>query len=235
LRRVLIPENMENFLLKLSIMLVPALLAITCHEVSHGYVASRFGDQTARSLGRLTLNPLKHLDIIGTIMVFLVGIGWAKPVPVDFRNLRNPKKDMIWVAAAGPATNFLLAALSAGLLRVIALLDRTVLAPWATGLLLEPISLMLAFSLYVNLLLCLFNLIPVPPLDGGRVVVGILPYRQAVAYSRIEPYGMIIIIVLVFFTKIFTYVLAPLLDLGIRFLAGPQSALVYNVTSFLMR
>ncbi|MCK7515502.1 MAG: site-2 protease family protein [Desulfobacterales bacterium] len=91
---------MENFLFKLSIMLVPALFAITCHEVSHGYVAYKLGDNTARSLGRLTLNPLKHLDIFGTLMVFLVGIGWAKPVPVDFGKLRNPNRDMIWVAAA---------------------------------------------------------------------------------------------------------------------------------------
>lgn len=226
---------MENFILKLSIMLVPALFAITCHEVSHGYVASRFGDQTARSLGRLTLNPIKHLDIIGTLMIFLVGIGWAKPVPVDFRNLRNPKKDMIWVAAAGPATNFILAAFSALLLRGLAFIERFSSAYLGSELFIQPLSLMLAFSLYVNLLLCIFNLIPVPPLDGGRVLVGILPHRQAAAYSRIEPYGMIIIIVLVFFTKIFNYILAPLLDLGIRLLAGPQSALVYNVTSFLMR
>jgi Zn-dependent protease len=226
---------MENFLLKLSIMLVPALLAITCHEVSHGYVAYRFGDQTARSLGRLTLNPLKHLDIVGTLMVFLVGIGWAKPVPVDFRNLRNPKRDMIWVAAAGPATNFILAIVSAGLLRGVVLLQQYASEIWIPNLLFEPISLMLAFSLYINLLLALFNLIPVPPLDGGRVLVGILPDRLAAAYSRIEPYGMIIIIVLVFFTKIFNYILAPLLNMGIRTLAGPQGGLVYNVTSFLMR
>src|SRR5512144_3352372 len=110
---------MEHFLLKLSILLVPALMAITCHEVSHGFVADRFGDNTARSMGRLTLNPLKHLDIIGTLMVFIVGIGWAKPVPVNFNNLRNPKRDMIWVAAAGPITNFCLATLSAMLMRAV--------------------------------------------------------------------------------------------------------------------
>ncbi|MRR57408.1 MAG: site-2 protease family protein [Deltaproteobacteria bacterium] len=226
---------MENFLLKLSIMLVPALLAITCHEVSHGYVAYRFGDNTARSLGRLTLNPLKHLDIIGTLMVFLVGIGWAKPVPVDFRNLRNPKRDMIWVAAAGPITNFLLAALSALALRSIMFLEQQYASVLAISSFLEPITLMLGFSVYINLLLCLFNLIPVPPLDGGRVLVGILPQRQAAAYSRIEPYGMILIIVLVFFTNIFSYVLSPMLDVGIRLLTGPQSGLIYSVTTFLMR
>lgn len=222
---------MENFLFKLSIMLVPALFAITCHEVSHGYIAYRLGDNTARSLGRLTLNPIKHLDIFGTLMVFLVGIGWAKPVPVDFGKLQNPKKDMIWVAAAGPITNFLLALASAILLRGVALLDFGA----AGNSVLEPVSLMLAFSIYINLLLGLFNLIPVPPLDGGRVVVGILPYRLAASFSRIEPYGMIIIIVLVFFTNIFQFLIAPLLDIGIRLLAGPQASLIYNVTSFLMR
>ena len=108
---------MDHFFLKLSIMLVPALMAITCHEVSHGFVADRMGDNTARFMGRLTLNPLKHLDIFGTLMVFIVGIGWAKPVPVNFNNLRHPKRDMIWVAAAGPITNFCLATLSALALR----------------------------------------------------------------------------------------------------------------------
>src|SRR6202158_4037232 len=96
---------MEDFFLKVSVMLVPGLRAITCHEVSHGFIADRFGDRTARAMGRLTLNPLKHVDIVGTLMVFLVGIGWAKPVPVNFNNLRHPKRDMIWVAAAGPGSN----------------------------------------------------------------------------------------------------------------------------------
>ena len=226
---------MENFLLKLSIMLVPALFAITCHEVSHGYIADRFGDNTARSMGRLTLNPLKHLDIIGTLMVFIIGIGWAKPVPVNFNNLRNPKKDMIWVALAGPLTNIALALVSALALRSLSSLGEMMLSGSSARLLLEPILLMLAFSIYINLLLALFNLIPVPPLDGGRVLTGMLPYRQAVTYSRIEPYGMIIIILLVFFTNIFSYVLLPILDLGIRLLAGPESVIVYKVTTFLMR
>src|SRR5512133_3474689 len=100
--------SLEHFFFKLSIMLVPALMAITCHEVSHGFVAWRFGDSTAKSQGRLTLNPFNHLDIFGTLMIFVVGIGWSKPMPVNFSNLRNPKRDIIWVAAAGPITNFLL-------------------------------------------------------------------------------------------------------------------------------
>jgi len=226
---------MEHFLLKLSVMLVPALMAITCHEVSHGFIADRLGDNTARYMGRLTLNPLKHLDIIGTLMVFLVGIGWAKPVPVNFNNLRHPKRDMIWVAAAGPITNFILAALSAVALRGLAALGDTVPNAAMIQMFIDPIALMLAFSVYINLLLAIFNLIPVPPLDGGRVAVGLLPYRQSMAYARIEPFGMIIIIVLVFFTNIFGYVISPILNAGVHLLAGPQTRLVFSVTQFLMR
>jgi Zn-dependent protease len=225
---------MDDILLKLSVMLVPGLLAITCHEVSHGLVAWHFGDPTARMLGRLTLNPLKHLDIIGTLMIFIIGIGWAKPVPVVFENLRNPKRDMIWVAAAGPITNLLLATLSAALLRaVVAFGNPASVSP--VTFVIEPLVLMLAFSVYINLLLAIFNMIPVPPLDGGRVVVGLLPYRQSAAWSRIEPYGMLIIIVLVFFTNLFSYVILPVLNLAVHLLAGPQSELVLGVTRLMMR
>jgi Zn-dependent protease len=221
---------MEKLLFKVSIVLVPALFAITCHEVSHGYVADRLGDSTARSQGRLTLNPLKHLDIFGTLMVFLVGIGWAKPVPVNFGNLRHPKRDMIWVAAAGPVTNFVLAALSAGILRLL-----VGLGPGIPPFIAEPLRLMAGISVYINLLLAIFNLIPLPPLDGGRVAVGLLPYRQSLAFSRVEPFGMIIIIILVFFTDAFSYVIAPFLRIGIDFLAGDLSWQVFEATSLLMR
>jgi len=210
-------SNMEEMLRKVSTMLVPALMAITCHEVSHGFVADKLGDKTARYMGRLTLNPLKHLDIVGTLMVFLVGIGWAKPVPVNFNNLRHPKRDMIWVAAAGPVTNLALAVLSAIVLRGL-----VALWPLANGTLfelaLEPLRQMLDFSIQINLVLAIFNLIPVPPLDGGRVAVGLLPNRQAMAYSRIEPFGMIIIIVVVFFTQFFSAVIAPVVEIAYRFL-----------------
>lgn len=232
------PESshpMEQFFLKLSIMLVPALMAITCHEVSHGFVADRLGDRTARFMGRLTLNPLNHLDIFGTLMIFLVGIGWAKPVPVNFNNLKNPKRDMIWVAGAGPVTNCILAIFSALALRGLAAIGAGVPDASTLQTFLDPLVLMSAFSVYINLLLCIFNLIPVPPLDGGRVAVGVLPYRQAEMLARLEPYGMIIIILLVFFTNIFDKVISPMLDVGIRILAGPQSSLVYSVTHFLMR
>jgi Zn-dependent protease len=226
---------MEKFFLKLSIMLVPALMAITCHEVSHGFVADKLGDKTARLMGRLTLNPLKHLDIFGTLMVFIVGIGWAKPVPVNFNNLRNPKRDMIWVAAAGPVTNFCLAFLSAMAMRGIISVTSGVPEASPSQMFIDPIVLMLAFSVYINLLLAIFNLIPVPPLDGGRVAVGLLPYRQAMAYSKIEPFGMIIIILLVFFTNVFGYVISPVLNYGILLLTGPQSKLVFGVTQLMLR
>lgn len=219
---------MDIFFLKLSIMLVPGLMAITCHEVSHGYVADRLGDGTARSLGRLTLNPLRHLDIIGTLMVFLVGIGWAKPVPVNFHHLRNPKKDMVWVAAAGPVTNFILAFLSAMVLRAGVAVTERLSSPLSEQVL-YPLLLMLAFSVYINLLLAVFNLIPVPPLDGGRVAVGLLPPRPALALARLEPYGMIMIVLLVFFTNIFSLVLQPALAAGIHFLAGPETEWVFQM------
>lgn len=225
---------MESFFFKLSVMLVPGMLAIVCHEVSHGFVAWRFGDPTAKMMGRLTLNPIKHIDIIGTLMIFFIGIGWAKPVPVVFENLRNPKRDMIWVAAAGPITNILLATVSAFLLRGLVVFGNPAASGSPLAMLVEPVIMMLAFSVYINLLLAIFNMIPVPPLDGGRVLVGLLPYRQAVAWSRIEPYGMIIIIALVFFTNIFSYVISPVLKMAILLLAGPQSGLVLGVTRLMM-
>ncbi len=225
---------MDAFLLKISIMLVPGMLAVTCHEVSHGYVAWRFGDPTARMLGRLTLNPLKHIDIIGALMIFIIGIGWAKPVPVVYENLRNPKRDMVWIAAAGPVTNIILATVSALLLRAVFVAGIPDLIP-SGALVMEPMAKMLAFSVYINVLLAIFNMIPVPPLDGGRVLVGLLPYRQSVAWSRIEPYGMLIIIVLVFFTDIFSYVISPALEVAVNLLAGPQSGLVFGVTELMMR
>ena len=228
-------DRMEQFFLKISIMLVPALMAITCHEVSHGFVADKLGDGTARSLGRLTLNPIKHLDIFGTLMVFVVGIGWAKPVPVNFNNLRHPKKDMIWVAAAGPVTNFALAFFSAMAMRLLVFAAAGVPDGSPMAALVDPITLMLAFSVYINLLLAIFNLIPVPPLDGGRVAVGMLPYRQSLALARVEPFGMIIIIALVFFTNAFSYVISPALSFCVHLLAGPQSNLVFGVTRLMMK
>jgi Zn-dependent protease len=186
-------------------------------------------------LGRLTLNPLKHIDIIGTLMIIFVGIGWAKPVPVVYENLRNPKRDMIWVAAAGPITNISLAVISALLLRALVAVGNPAASGSPSAMLIEPLVLMLAFSVYINLLLAIFNMIPLPPLDGGRVLVGLLPRKQSDVLAGIEPYGMIIIIVLVFFTNVFSTIISPLLHIGVSILAGPQSGLVMSVTRLMMR
>lgn len=192
----MIMPDFQELLFKLSIVLLPALFAITLHEAAHGYAALKFGDRTAQMLGRLSLNPLRHIDPIGTVLLPLTMFiftgfmfGWAKPVPVDFRNLRNPKRDMIWVAAAGPAVNFALAFVSALLLHV---------APMTPLVMSEWFANNLMVSLQFNVLLALFNLIPLPPLDGGRVAVGLLPMRMARSLSRVEPYGVGILMLVVF-------------------------------------
>jgi len=167
------------------------LFSVVLHEYAHGRVAYHFGDPTAKAMGRLTLNPLKHIDFFGMLVFPLLlrflglpPLGWAKPVPVNFANLRNPKLDMIWVAAAGPGTNLLLAFLAAQLLPVV----QDFLA-----------NVVLQYFFVVNLALAAFNLIPIPPLDGGRIVAGILPRQWEQQYSRLEPVGLIIIILLLNF------------------------------------
>jgi len=226
---------MEHFLIKLSIMLVPALLAVTAHEVAHGYAAEKLGDPTARMLGRLTFNPLRHLDPLGTLAVLVFGFGWARPVPVNFRNLGHPKRDMIWVSLCGPLANFTLALLSGLCLRLLALLS--VYIPARYGLvntLIEPLNLMVAFSLYINVILAIFNLVPIPPLDGGRVLAGVLPHRQAELLGRIEPFGFLLIIVLVFLTDTWRVVLGPIILHLVQFLAGHQVGLVERAIAFLL-
>lgn len=208
---------------QVAIAALPVLLAITFHEAAHGFVAFRLGDPTAKLLGRLTLNPLAHVDLFGTVLLpamlflgpyFVTGqtgllFGYAKPVPVNFLNLRRPKQDMIWVAAAGPGTNLILALLSGLLLRVILTLepdlhlfrmqmDGLVQGGGMTQYVLYPITKMLEFSVIINVILMVFNLLPVPPLDGGRVMVGLLPDRQANALSAVEPYGFLIILFFLF-------------------------------------
>ncbi len=226
---------MEHILAKVSIMLVPALFAVTLHEVAHGYIADRFGDPTARLLGRLTLNPLKHLDPIGTLALLFFGFGWARPVPVNYNNLRNPKKDMIWVALAGPVTNFSLAVLSALVLKGLGLLVSSgVLQGTALALALEPLFLMMAFSLLINVVLGLFNLIPVPPLDGGRVLNGLLPEKQAETLARLEPFGFVIIVFIIFFTNIWSTVLFPVVYYISGLLTGSQRFLIDRVLNFLL-
>ena len=174
-------------------------------------MADRLGDNTARFMGRLTLNPIKHIDPIGTILIPIMLLvagspflfGYAKPVPVDFRKLRNPRRDMVWVAAAGPATNLLLALASTLLLAVAVQMPEGMI--WMA----QPLALMCQASIIINLVLCIFNLIPLPPLDGGRVAVGLLPGPMAYQLARIEPYGFMIIVVLLIF-GILQEVIGPL-------------------------
>jgi Zn-dependent protease len=179
---------------------VPVVFAITLHEAAHGYVARQFGDQTAWMLGRVTLNPIKHIDPVGTVLVPLAMLllsklaggggflfGWAKPVPVNFANLRNPKRDMLWVAAAGPAANLVMAFAWAILLRISA-----PSGPWTS----DGLNLMADAGVAINVLLMVLNLLPIPPLDGGRIAVSLLPNPVAASFARIEPYGFMIVIVL---------------------------------------
>jgi len=179
-------------------MAPPLLLALTLHEYAHGYVAYRLGDPTARDAGRLTLNPLSHLDPIGTIAFFFIKFGWAKPVPVNPRYFKNPRKDMLWVALAGPVTNLLLAVVSALLLKAI--IGTATVIPYSTMLeaILVPLYNMLVASVWINLVLCIFNFLPIPPLDGGRILTGLLPEDLARTYASFERYGFIVILILAF-------------------------------------
>lgn len=199
----------EHYIRQIALMAVPLLAAVTFHELAHGYVAYRLGDPTAKLSGRLTLNPVKHLDFLGTL-VFIVTqmIGWAKPVPVNPYNLRNPKRDMIWVSLAGPITNLLMAVVSALLYKLIIALP--VQNVFFIKKVLVPVALMLQISVVLNIGLAVFNAIPIPPLDGSKILMGILPPKQALAYSRIEPYGFFIILALIFF-RVIDYVIFPLI------------------------
>jgi Zn-dependent protease len=178
---------------------IPVLFAITVHEVAHGWMARRFGDPTAMMLGRLTLNPLKHIDPIGTILVpalllFAGGFifGWAKPVPVTQQNLRHPERDMAWVAAAGPASNLIMAVLWGLMIKLVLMMGGLFPA------FVEPLLLMGQFGVVINLVLMVLNLLPIPPLDGSRVVSAFLPGPLAWRYNRFEMFGLVIVAVLLF-------------------------------------
>jgi Zn-dependent protease len=182
----------------IAVMAIPLLFAITLHEVAHGWIASFFGDQTARLSGRLTVNPIKHIDPIGTIVIpllsFMVGgfiFGWAKPVPVDARNLHHPRRDMAFVALAGPVSNLVMALFWGGIAK-LGLFARVTGNVWLG----EPVYLMGMVGISVNVMLAVLNFIPIPPLDGGRILSSILPPRAAYHYSKIEPYGFFILIIL---------------------------------------
>jgi len=223
---------------KISAWLMPVLLAITVHETAHGWVARRFGDKTAEMQGRLTLNPFKHIDPVGTILVpglmlLLPGgfvFGWAKPVPVDWRNFKRPKQDMAWVAAAGPISNLLMALAWALVARI------------ATGLPMEswikaPLLFMGVAGIFINTILMVLNLLPLPPLDGGRVVTGLLPSPYAYQFARIEPFGFFILVALLM-TGVLGIVMWPFVNsfLGLfAGVAGMQPGAFQSVLYSLMR
>ncbi len=200
--------QIDQLIQTIAIAAIPILFAITLHEAAHGYVAKHFGDMTAYQQGRISLNPIRHIDPVGTILIpimtlWLGGIlfGWAKPVPVNFAALRHPKKDMLWVAVAGPVSNLFMA------------LCWALLAKFSGvgGEYAEPMLKMAQIGIQINVVLMVLNMLPLPPLDGGRVAVSLLPNKQADQLSRLEPYGLFILIFLAF-TPVLSWVLKPFIN-----------------------
>ena len=206
--------QLEALVIKIIVSAIPILLAITVHEASHGYAAKYFGDLTAEKMGRISLNPLKHIDPVGTILLpaitlFFGGVlfGWAKAVPVNFGNLRHPKQDMLWVAAAGPASNFVMAVGWSMLLGYIKYaLGHGIFSP------VFPFLLEMSFiGVTINVVLMVLNLLPMPPLDGGRIAVSLLPNHLAFKLAQVEKYGFAILIVLMF-TGVLNKIIGPVID-----------------------
>ncbi len=205
-----------NVIQTLAISALPVIFAITLHEAAHGYAARHFGDPTAWQLGRITLNPIKHIDLVGTIIVPAVILllssggllfGWAKPVPVNFGRLRQPKQDMLWVAAAGPASNLFMAFCWALLFKLTAGMPETIYS--------EAMLEMARVGISINGVLMILNLLPIPPLDGGRIAVSLLPVRAAYKFAQIERFGMPLLFVLLFL-GVLDNILRPLLGLFFR-------------------
>ena len=207
---------MEEIVSELAIWALPVIFAITLHEAAHGYVARHFGDPTAYLAGRISLNPLRHIDPVGTLLIpaIILGLsrivggggilfGWAKPVPVDFSRLRNPKKDMFWVAAAGPGANLMMALAWAVILKSAMIFPENLYT--------DPLKEMSQAGMQINAVLMLLNLVPIPPLDGGRIAVSLLPHHLAWRFARLEPYGFPLLLVLLF-TGILGVILWPLIS-----------------------
>jgi|SRR5208283_4663858 len=201
------------------ISVIPILIAIILHEVAHGFVAYKLGDPTAKVMGRLTLNPVSHIDPIGTILmplllyVFTNGqfvFGYAKPVPINPYNFRNPKRDMAIASIGGPATNIALAVISTLLLKYVLIPLSIIASAAAVAKIFEPLAMMLKASIVINVILATFNMIPIPPLDGGRVLMGLLPTKQASVLGRIEPFGLLIVILFVA-TGMANYIVRPVI------------------------
>jgi Zn-dependent protease len=218
---------LDQTIREIAVWALPVLIAIIFHEVAHGWVAYRLGDSTAARMGRLTLNPIAHIDLFGTILIPLLLIisrspflfGYAKPVPVNFHNLRNPKRDMIWVALAGPMTNLLLALGCVLVLKVmLPLVPGGGHSPaWLDFF--APVSLMARNGILINVVLAVFNAFPIPPLDGGRVMVGLLTEPHSSMLARVEPYGFLILIVLLM-TRTLDRVIGPPIDLLLNLYFG---------------
>jgi len=224
---------MEDFTLvqKMAAIVLPLIFAVTLHEAAHGWVADKLGDSTARQLGRITVNPLRHIDWFGTILLPMLMMaftgflfGWAKPVPVNMSRLRNPRRDMVWVALAGPGANVLMAILWSLLL----LLADSSLTPEALAL---PLAAMAVAGIFINLILMALNLLPILPLDGGRVLAGVLPAALARLYARIEPFGFFIIVGLLV-AGLLGKVLTPVIFGGINLLPGTE--LVFGILPVLL-
>ena len=205
--------DIPSLVQQLAIQLPPLLFALTVHELAHGWVAFRLGDPTAKLAGRLTMNPLKHLDPLGVLAFVIMKIGWAKPVPVDPRYFRNPQKDMLLVALAGPGANVLLALASALLARVL------VSVPVLPLFVLQPLVGMLVASVWINIMLAVFNIIPIPPLDGSKVLMGVLPPEAARSFARIEPFGFFILLALVY-TGVIGAIILPIIRFANNLLLG---------------
>lgn len=196
-------DQVNQIISQLALLVVPVLFSITVHEVCHGYAAYLFGDPTAKNAGRLTFNPIKHIDPIGMLVLFVTRmIGWAKPVPVDPRYFKRPRQDMVWVSLAGPASNLVLAALTALVFKLV--------GPALAATALYPLAIMLQLTVIINVGLAVFNLIPIHPLDGSHIMEGLLPAGAAQAYSRLQPYGFIILLLLIF-TRVVDVVIFPVI------------------------